>query len=140
MTIKDVCKQFGISADTLRYYERVGVIPEVHRTAGGIRNYTEEDLGWVETAACFRSAGMPVDLLAEYVRLFKEGDSTIPARCALLKEARARILAERQKYDDALKKWNTKSGSTSGRYRQADWSGMTVPAAAHVKQKRSNLC
>ena len=108
MTIKDVCKQFGISADTLRYYERVGVIPEVRRTAGGSREYTEEDLGWVETAACFRSAGMPVDLLAEYVRLFKEGDSTIPARCELLKEAKSRILAERKKYDDALKKMEYK--------------------------------
>ena len=108
MTIKEVCARFGISPETLRYYERAGVIPEVHRTAGGIRDYTEEDIGWVETAACFRSAGMPVDLLAEYVKLFKEGDSTIPARCELLKKARERILAERQKYDDALTKMNYK--------------------------------
>ena len=108
MTIKEVCSRFGISPDTLRYYERVGVIPEVHRTPGGIRDYTEEDVGWVETAACFRGAGMPIDLLAEYVRLCKEGDSTIPARCALLKEVRERILAERQRYDDALQKMNYK--------------------------------
>lgn len=108
MTIKEVCSKFGISPDTLRYYERVGVIPEVHRTAGGIRDYTEEDLGWVETAACFRSAGMPIETLAEYVRLYKEGDSTIPARCELLKQTRERILAERQRYDDALEKMNYK--------------------------------
>ena len=108
MTIKEVCSRFGISPDTLRYYERVGVIPEVHRTPGGIRDYTEEDIGWVETAACFRSAGMPIELLTEYVRLYKEGDSTISARCELLKEARERILAERQKCDDALKKMNGK--------------------------------
>ena len=108
MTIKEVCSRFGISADTLRYYERVGVIPEVHRTAGGIRDYTEDDIGWVETAACFRSAGMPIELLIEYVKLFKEGDSTISARCELLKEARERILAERQKCDDALQKMNYK--------------------------------
>ncbi|MCR4761346.1 MAG: MerR family transcriptional regulator [Oscillospiraceae bacterium] len=108
MTIKEVCSKFGISPDTLRYYERVGVIPEVHRTPGGIRDYTEEDIGWVETAACFRSAGMPIDLLAAYVRLYKEGDSTIPARCELLREARSRILAERQKCDDALAKMDAK--------------------------------
>ncbi|MBQ6039526.1 MAG: MerR family transcriptional regulator [Oscillospiraceae bacterium] len=108
MTIKEVCSKFGISPDTLRYYERVGVIPEVHRTPGGIRDYTEEDIGWVETAACFRSAGMPIDLLAAYVRLYKEGDSTIPERCELLREARARILAERQKCDDALAKMDAK--------------------------------
>ena len=86
------------------------MIPEVHRTPGGIRDYTEEDLGWVETAACFRSAGMPIKLLIEYVRLFKEGDSTIAACCDLLKEARERILAERQKCDDALEKMNYKIG------------------------------
>ena len=110
MTIKEVCARFGFSPDTLRYYERVGVIPEVHRTPGGIRDYTDEDLGWVETAACFRSAGMPIELLIEYVRLFKEGDSTIAARCDLLKEARERILAERQKCDEALEKMNYKIG------------------------------
>lgn len=108
MTIKEVCSKYGLSPDTLRYYERVGVIPEVHRTPGGIRDYTEEDIGWVETAVCFRSAGMPIDLLAAYVRLYKEGDGTISARCELLREARARILAERQKCDDALAKMDAK--------------------------------
>ena len=53
---------------------------------------------------------MPIELLIEYVRLFKEGDSTIAARCELLKEARERILAERQKCDDALEKMNYKIG------------------------------
>lgn len=108
MTIKEVCRKFDVSADTLRYYERVGVIPEVHRTAGGIRNYTEEDLKWVETAICFRSAGMPIELLIEYVRLFREGDATFGARRDLLVEARERILAERKKYDDALEKLSYK--------------------------------
>ena len=61
MTIKEVCSRFNVSPDTLRYYERVGVIPEVHRTAGGIRDYNDDDIKWVETATCFRSAGMPID-------------------------------------------------------------------------------
>ncbi len=108
MTIKEVANKFNISADTLRYYERVGIIPEVHRTAGGIRNYSDDDIKWVETAVCFRSAGMPIELLIEYVRLFKEGDNTVEARCSLLKEARERILTERRKYDDALAKMNYK--------------------------------
>lgn len=104
MTIKEVCGRYKVSADTLRYYERVGVIPEVRRTAGGIRDYSEDDLKWVETAVCFRSAGMPIELLIEYVRLFREGDETFGARLELLIEARERILAERKKYDDALEK------------------------------------
>lgn len=108
MTIKEVCSRYNVSADTLRYYEKVGVIPQVHRTPGGIRNYTEEDLGWVEMATCFRSAGMPIDMLTEYVRLFREGDSTMEARCNLLKEAREKIIEERKKYEDALERMNFK--------------------------------
>lgn len=108
MTIKEVSEKYDISADTLRYYERVGVIPTVTRTSGGIRNYNDEDLGWVEMAVCFRNAGMPVELLIEYVKLFQKGDSTIEARLNLLKEARERILEERKRYDDALNRMNYK--------------------------------
>ena len=76
MTIKEVCEKYGITPDTLRYYERVGVIPTVARTKGGIRDYSEEDIRWVENAICMRSAGLPVEMLIEYVQLFREGDST----------------------------------------------------------------
>lgn len=86
MTIKEVAEKYGISQDTLRYYERVKVIPEVTRTAGGIRNYQESDLGWVELAICMRGAGLPIEALIEYQRLFQEGDATIPARLQLLQE------------------------------------------------------
>ena len=91
MTIKEVCEKYDITADTLRYYERVGVIPTVSRTKGGIRNYTEEDIAWVENAICMRSAGVPVEMLIEYVKLFQEGDSTFNARRDLLAEARSDI-------------------------------------------------
>lgn len=108
MTIKEVCETYNVTADTLRYYERVGVIPEVNRTSGGIRNYTEDDLGWVEMALCFRNAGMPIEMLIEYVKLYQMGDATMEARCNLLKEAREKILEERRKYDSALERMNFK--------------------------------
>ena len=108
MTIKEVCEKYNVTADTLRYYERVGVIPEVHRTAGGIRDYSEEDIKWVETAICFRSARMPIDLLIEYVRLYRKGNETLRDRLELLIEAKKRILDERKKYDDALAKLDYK--------------------------------
>ena len=91
MTIKEVCEKYDITADTLRYYERVGVIPEVCRTKGGIRDFSERDLGWVENAICMRNAGVPVEMLIEYVRLFQEGDGTLKARRDLLAEARSEI-------------------------------------------------
>ena len=56
MTIKEVAEKYDISADTLRYYERVGMIPKVTRRPNGIRDYQESDLGWVELAICMRSA------------------------------------------------------------------------------------
>ena len=120
MTIKEVCEKYDITADTLRYYERVGVIPEVTRTPGGIRDYQETDIAWVENAICFRDAGMPVEMLIEYVKLYQEGDSTIDARTNLLKEAREAILETRKKYDIALKKLDYKIG----RYEIAQKTGV----------------
>ncbi len=120
MTIKEVCEKYDITADTLRYYERVGVIPEVTRTPGGIRDYQETDIAWVENAICFRDAGMPVEMLIEYVKLYQEGDSTIDARTNLLKEARESILEARKKYDIALKKLDYKIG----RYEIAQKTGV----------------
>lgn len=117
MTIKEVCEKYGITADTLRYYERVGVIPVVTRTKGGIRDFTDEDIKWVENAICMRNAGIPVEMLIEYVRLFQEGDGTLQARHDLLAEARRDIQEQMDKlqetadlldykisrYDEALK-------------------------------------
>ena len=94
VTIKDVSEKYQISQDTLRYYERIGVIPKVTRTSGGIRNYQEDDLGWVELAICMRSAGLPVEVMIEYVRLYMQGDSTIPARLQLLLDQKVALEAQ----------------------------------------------
>lgn len=110
MTIKEVCEKYNLTPDTLRYYERVGVIPEVTRTAGGIRDYQDEDIKWVENAICMRDAGVPVEMLIEYVKLFQQGDETIEARANLLKEARAQIVEAKKKYDTALEKLDYKIG------------------------------
>lgn len=104
MTIKEVCEKFDLTPDTLRYYERVGVIPAVTRTKGGIRDFSEEDIAWVENAVCMRSAGVPVEMLIEYVRLFQEGDETFEARRNLLLEAKAEVQANLDKYQATMKR------------------------------------
>ena len=91
MNIAEVSKKFDISADTLRYYERIGLIPSVNRTAGGIRNYTQEDCNWVEFIKCMRGAGLSIEVLVDYVNMFKEGNSTIAARKELLVEQRRQL-------------------------------------------------
>ena len=108
MTIKEVSEKFGISQDTLRYYERVGMIPHVTRTAGGIRNYQESDIGWGEMALCMRSAGLPIEAMIEYVRLFQEGDETIPARLQLLLDQREALIEQQAQIDSTLKRLNYK--------------------------------
>ena len=91
MNIAEVSKKFDISDDTLRYYERIGLIPSVNRTAGGIRNYTQEDCNWVEFIKCMRGAGLSIEVLVDYVNMFKEGNSTIAARKELLVEQRRQL-------------------------------------------------
>ena len=83
-----------MTADTLRYYERIGLLPPVTRTSGGIRNFTENDCNWVNFIKCMRDAGIPVEALIDYVNMFQQGDSTRRARKELLIEQR-RLLQER---------------------------------------------
>jgi DNA-binding transcriptional MerR regulator len=102
VTIKQVSEQYGISEDTLRYYERAGMIPAVPRTEGGIRDYGPESLGWVELAICMRAAGLPVEAMAEYVRLTLAGDSTFRARLRLLQEQREKLLTQKKQIEATL--------------------------------------
>ncbi len=108
MTIKEVSEKYGISADTLRYYERVGMLPPVSRTSGGIRNYTDENLSWLELILCMRNAGLPIEAIIEYVRLFSLGDSTFGARLELLREQREVLLDQKAQIEAALARLNYK--------------------------------
>lgn len=108
MTIREISEKYGISQDTLRYYERVGMIPTVTRTAGGRRDYTKEDEQWVELALCMRSAGLPVEVMIEYVRLFQEGDATIPDRLALLRRQKTVLEEQKRQTEATLKRLEQK--------------------------------
>ena len=130
MTIKEVCEKFDLTPDTLRYYERVGVIPEVGRTKGGIRDYSEQDIKWVENAVCMRSAGVPVEMLIEYVKLFQEGDSTITARRDLLMEARVEVQKNLDKYQATMDRLNYKIS----RYEEAVKTGVLTWDAESIKK------
>lgn len=94
MTISETAKKYDLTPDTLRYYERIGLIPPVRRNASGLRDYDQEACRWVEFIKCMRSAGLPIEVLIEYVQLFRQGDATVDARLELLTEQR-RLLQER---------------------------------------------
>ena len=93
MTIAEVSKKYDISSDTLRYYERVGLITSVSRTKSGFRDYDEESCRWVQFAKCMRSAGIQIEALIEYVALFQQGDVTRDARKQILLEQRSLLKA-----------------------------------------------
>ncbi len=105
MKIQEVSEKYSLSADTLRYYERVGLIPHVTRTLSGIRNYSDLDVRRVEFIKCMRSAGLPIEVLIDYMGLVQQGDSTIEARKNILEEQREQLIArmnEMQKTLDIL--------------------------------------
>jgi len=108
MKIAEVSEQFGISADTLRYYERVGLIPPVHRNGGGIRDYDELDLRRVDFIRCMRGAGLPIEVLIEYMELVQQGDTTIEARKEILIEQRDQLAARMADMQKTLDRLNYK--------------------------------
>ena len=119
MTIKEVSEKYNISADTLRYYERVGMIPAVRRNPNGIRNYGEEECGWIEMAICMRNAGLTIDTMIKYVQLYQQGDATIKARLELLIEQKAKLMEQQEKIAQTLQVLDYKIG----RYQVAVASG-----------------
>lgn len=112
MNIKKVSEQAGVSADTIRYYERIGLLPRVRRNKSGIRDFSEQDIATLEFIRCFRRAGMSVESLIEYMNLVEQGEGTEEARMHLLQEQRdkldARIeelLATRNRMDYKIKNY-----------------------------------
>ena len=108
MTIAQASRQYGLSADTLRYYERIGLIPPVPRNKSGIRDYDQESCQWIELMKCMRSAGVQIEALVEYVELFRQGDATLEARKALLMEQRDLLLARMEEIQQSLDRLNYK--------------------------------
>ena len=108
MTIAEVSRKYEISADTLRYYERIGLIPPVPRNKSGIRNYDAASCQWIELMICMRKAGVQIEALVEYVELFQQGDATIDARKEILIEQRERLTAKMNEMQASLDRLNQK--------------------------------
>ena len=127
MKIAEVSKRYDISSDTLRYYERVGLLRPVPRMPNGVRNYEEADCQRIEFVKCMRKAGVSIEALIEYLRLFEEGDSSIEQRKAILEEQynliQQRIAAMQEGLDRLAGKiatYDTSMLSVERRMRQAE--------------------
>ncbi len=90
-TIGECARRSGFTMDTLRYYERIGLIDAVDRTTTGQRRFSDEHLEWLGTLKCLRDTGMPVEQMGTFALLVREGDHTIPERIKLLEEHRVAV-------------------------------------------------
>ncbi len=93
LTVHEVANETGLCAHTIRYYERIGLIPPVERASNGHRRYSEEDVRWIEFLKCLRATGMPISEMQRYVTLQRQGDRTLRDRLALLEAHKRRIEA-----------------------------------------------
>lgn len=101
MKIAEVSKRYGVSTDTLRYYERIGLLRHVPRNKSGIRDYDEASCNAVEFVKCMRDAGMSIESLVEYMELLEQGDE-IRERIAGLERALARLEYKIEHYDEVM--------------------------------------
>lgn len=93
-SIQEVSSRTGLSAHTLRYYEKEGILTNIHRTAGGIRYYTDEDMETLLLVCCLKETGMPLSEIAVFIRLTCQGDPSLPVRCDILRRHREKILEQ----------------------------------------------
>ncbi|MDD3153969.1 MAG: MerR family transcriptional regulator [Victivallaceae bacterium] len=83
-TVKDVADKLGMTAYTIRYYDNAGLIPDVDRTGGNIRMFSDHNLAWLKLIHCLRTTGLPIDEVRSYIKMCLKGESTIAARAELI--------------------------------------------------------
>ena len=108
MTIAEVSKKYDLTPDTLRYYERIGLISNVPRNKSGIRNYDEKSCKRLEFIKCMRNVGVEIEILIEYMNLLEEGSTTAMARKNLLEEQREKLLEKQKNINATIDRLNYK--------------------------------
>ena len=126
-TIQRAAAETGLSADTLRYYERIGILPGIGRSRSGHRQFSDDDMGWIKLVQCLRSTGMPMEDLHTYAELMQQGDETAAERLRLLENHRRRIKDDLNELSIALELVERK---ISG-YEEVLAHGLTVEPPDH---------
>ncbi len=105
-TVKQAADIMGLSTYAVRYYENAGLIPDVDRSWGNARMFSDHTLGWLRVVHCLRTTGLPIEGVRRYIELCREGDATIPERAALIAEQEKRLrrqIRELKKQMEVLK-------------------------------------
>ncbi len=108
MTISEVSKKYNITPDTLRYYEKIGLLTNIPRNSNGIRNYDENSCKKIEFVKCMRTAGVEIEILIEYMALLEKGKSTVLMRKQLLEQQRKRLIEKQNNIKQTLERLDYK--------------------------------
>lgn len=108
MTIAEVSKKYDLTPDTLRYYERIGLLANIPRNKNGIRNYDEKSCKRIEFVKCMRNAGVEIEILIEYISLLEKGKTTVVARKRLLEEQRGKLAEKQERINETLERLDYK--------------------------------
>ena len=103
-SIGEVVKQTGLSAHTLRYYEKEGLLPFVTKNSSGLRVYTTNDLGWLSMIECLKDSGLQIKEIRQYIEWFRQGDSTLQQRLELFQNRRKALEAEMARMQTVMNK------------------------------------
>jgi len=94
LTIDEAARRTGLTAHTLRYYERIGLIAPIGRAPGGQRCYVASDMAWIEFLLRLRTTHMPIGRMRAFAKLRGAGDATVPDRRRMLEEHLTEVLSE----------------------------------------------
>ena len=107
-TIQNVAQETGLTADTLRYYEKIGLINDIHRAPNGHRRYCDADVTWILFLKQLRATGMSIAAMQTFALLRKGGDATVTQRMTMLETHRDNLQAQIQLIQEFMRVIDTK--------------------------------
>ena len=107
-SIGQAAQMTGLTAHTLRYYEKEGLLPFVKKSGSGLRVFSDNDIGWLQMIECLKGVGMPLKGIKQYIDWFIEGDSTLEKRLQMFKEQKANLEAQMAQLQKHMNKINYK--------------------------------
>lgn len=115
MNISTVAREMSLSPSTIRYYERIDLLPPITRNDAGVRIFSDEDLKWIDFIACMRTAGLSLDVLKQYTELVRAGDETLEERKEILIEERKLLLKKKEEMEIVLDRLDYKIEDYEGK-------------------------
>lgn len=118
-TLGKMAKKLGVAPSTLRYYDKVGLLPFVERSSGGIRLFKDSDYEWLQIIGCLKKTGMKLCDIKSFIEMAMQGDETIDSRLALIIKQKACVKEQLAELEETLltlefKEWYYKTAKESG--------------------------